>query len=297
MAPGRADPHAVEPARRCDAACLDAGARGEPVRCYAGRVRGWLAIVLLAGCGRIGFDPTEDAGAVALVHDEDGDLIDDDGDNCPFLANTDQADQDGDRVGDACDREPANARQHLTYFNALRPSDPALTVTGFGTWTRGPDGYLFDGDPPQGRNGQLTANVPVTDAEIWLGATIRSRVATAPGWQVAIALVDQTANNPYYYGQLYDDASNRVLSVSEWTGSNYFDRGNQALASGVHPGEVDLLLAVRTQPLQIDVIGGWPGERYQTAAVAPNYASADRIVIPIEGLVLELHYLAIVTTN
>lgn len=260
-------------------------------------MRTWLAIAMLAGCGRIGFDAPADAANVALEHDEDGDGIADAVDNCPFLANADQANRDTDPLGDACDREPTNPRQRLAYFNPLRATDPDLEITGLGTWTRGVDGFQFDGGGSPAGNGQLTARVPVTDAEIWIGATIVSRRAQAASAQLAIALVDRDAANPFYYGQLYDDSTGMVCSVSEWTGSAYVGRGTQALASPLHPGEVELMLAVRTAPLQIDVRGGWPGELYMTAALAPNYAGADRIAITTEGLVLELRYLAVVATN
>ncbi len=40
---------------------------------------------------------------VAALNDFDGDGVPDDLDNCPFIANANQADADGDEVGDACD--------------------------------------------------------------------------------------------------------------------------------------------------------------------------------------------------
>ncbi len=64
----------------------------------------YVDVVAIAGAGTY---------ALAARLDGDGDLADDSQDNCPAVANSDQADGDRDGVGDACDRfpdDPANDR-------------------------------------------------------------------------------------------------------------------------------------------------------------------------------------------
>jgi hypothetical protein len=55
------------------------------------------------GGGGGGNGPDADPGL-----DEDGDHVDDIRDNCPHIANADQADGDGDHFGDVCDCDPAD---------------------------------------------------------------------------------------------------------------------------------------------------------------------------------------------
>lgn len=100
-------------------------------------------VALLGACGRLGFETAGDGrgsdgpgdmpidGTVpvctTVVHDEDGDGIDDVCDVCPHVADATQGDVDGDRVGDVCDPEPAIARQRIVVFDPFTSLAPAWT--------------------------------------------------------------------------------------------------------------------------------------------------------------------------
>lgn len=82
--------------------------------------------------------------------DDDGDLVSDTLDNCPMLANPDQADFEGDGVGDACDLDDDGDGMPDTYelANGLNPRnsfdrDADLDRDGFSNLQE----YLFGSDP------------------------------------------------------------------------------------------------------------------------------------------------------
>lgn len=105
---------------------------------------GWLmALAASAGC----YDPSTaapcpsgdpsslcdsgtDAAPPPALPDEDSDGTADATDNCPHVINPGQTDADRDRVGDACDPDPAAANE-ISFFESFRAPDPRWEGTGW----------------------------------------------------------------------------------------------------------------------------------------------------------------------
>jgi hypothetical protein len=75
----------------------------------------------------------ESAPVVQAAHDSDDDGIPDHIDNCPFIANSDQLDTDGDGIGDDCDLQKCNDPSQCTFpvnnFKCRRASTPQGAAT------------------------------------------------------------------------------------------------------------------------------------------------------------------------
>ena len=274
-------------------------------------MRAGLAVLVLAGCGRIGFGPvggavaTGDAPGDASVdaphgssgHDEDGDGIADAVDDCPQLADPAQLDSDGDGVGDACDPEPTIARQHIVLFDALLDGAVAGYMQLDGTWTETGDALQVDARTVYG---EIARAVDLNDGVAEIGVDITATAAMQKH-QIALAVKNSTTNttDPYDYVEVYDPAPGNgsgYVAVSQFDGTGYISPAKESLASGVHTGSVVVRFTAVAGPT-VSVHAAWPGEPYDTSTVAVPYSGGSFLDIGIEGLAIELRYVFVIATT
>jgi hypothetical protein len=246
---------------------------------------------MVAGCGRLGFDPPADPSA----HDEDGDGVPDLVDDCPFVANPDQLDTDGDGVGDACDPEPMIPRQSLALFAPMTapPSATLVAKTTAGTWTPLADSWQFDGPA----SGGLVAKLPLADSDIWLGLNI-DEVFGFPR-QAAVNLVEPVVT-PFYYADCYDAGGNPAMGINYANGTSFQTLQSSRLANGIHAGPLLYHVAVRTAATGTAAFTStleWPQEPYTATAPTPSYTGRTQFVLSTQNLSFTVKWIAVVTTN
>jgi hypothetical protein len=256
------------------------------------RVVGVLA-VFACGC-RFAFDDvTTDAATdtrgidVLLGHDEDGDGVIDSADFCPHIADTLNVDSDGDGVGDVCDREPALARQQWKLFAPMtEPTLPSFSATA-GAWTMNADDWHYvDGG---GSQVQLLRDGGVLgDVDAWVGIDVEA-LGTG-GIQAAIIL--NGTNVPYWYGELYGDASSARISISEFTGSTYTARTQTPAGLAFPLGPNDLYLSATvggSHTLQVGTL--------MTTFATPAHTGQRFLIFAFGHHSGRVRYLAIITSQ
>jgi|GEM_PF-4382097 len=137
------------------------------------------------------------------VADSDGDGVADGSDNCPLVANSDQADIDGDQIGDACD--PQDNRP--TSINVVKEANPS-DGTDFSFTSNLPGGSSFSLDDDDGSDPTLP------EARLFDLLTAGSYTITegiTAGW----ALNDITCTGEVSYTP---DLPNRSVTVNLATG-------------------------------------------------------------------------------
>jgi hypothetical protein len=250
-----------------------------------------LACSALAACGRIDFDPRdanvhEDA-AIASGHDEDRDSIDDSLDPCPHDP-TPTADGDGDGVGDACDPNPTLGTEHWIVFATMEPGN--IGFDSIGDTTQEADALHFAGDSLD-----LHVTRALGTVRIQVGFEIRALFGVAQH-QVAFG-IDRDGAEPYYFTELNENAPLQDFAVISYDAANLYQFLDSTPTLGMHAGRGFVRAdAIATGAPELRGQGGWLGELYSAVAPTPAYAGGTAIRMGVNGLDIDLEYLAIIAT-
>jgi hypothetical protein len=253
----------------------------------------WL--LLLAACGRVGFDARGDARADApgTTHDEDGDGVPDAIDTCPVVV-APQLDSDGDGVGDACDPDPAVARQHLLLFATMQPGDQPFSFSSPADFTQLADAVALDG------NGGLGMSAPTAafpSVRVQVGVTIRD-VVGGEGVQHQVALQAYDPNVPAHdfveINETLPSYSN--AQISYYDGLLYHQQSAQGLPMHVHTGDFTIEATAAAGGL-LALDAGWPDETYELTEpdASITFAGGTTIEVDVTNLVADVRYVWAIT--
>jgi hypothetical protein len=124
-------------------------------------------------------------GTVLANHDEDSDGKDDNIDVCPNVADSEQADSDGDGVGDDCDPFPGQGGDRRYYFSTLQGFADWNVVVG--DWTQAVDAVRVT---ERSGNQLAVLNRPPVDNPTVI-AVIEQPTSSASGVDYGVMLVTQ----------------------------------------------------------------------------------------------------------
>ncbi len=257
--------------------------------------------VLIAGC-RLHFDeissdaidPNDTNDATLAGHDEDGDGIDDAIDNCPHVANVDQANGDGDGVGDICDPYPTQPTETIVLF------DPFTSIES-GWMNLGGMQAMSDGESigADARNGSLRYArpfVPAFDVIELAGAV----GAAGPGGplQIALSLREQTDSQSYYC-ELYQNAGNGSKLGLTYTvdGDDFLPEAERVLADPIANGP--FMLRMTHAPPRVGCDARWGSERPLLDAAIPGNGEIVPTSLALHTFTLDVtwHYFIHIHTS
>jgi hypothetical protein len=268
----------------------------------------WVAVT---ACGRLRFDAVAlvgdggpgDAGGSAsgdgpmpdafacvgtTLHDEDGDGIVDDCDVCPHIADPAQTDTDGDRVGDACDPEPTNPRQHIVFFDPFVTIDSSWTNLGA---TQASDEIILDARG--GISVELYRPLTATTELFMIGATTGNGDVTTHH----ISLVTSPMTPAGMYCEMYDDGSTTTTQFT-WTfnGTTYSHAGQAGwgttrLANGLGT------FTYNYSPTTVGCSSTWDGVMRSGTGATPTGISPDYFHLYAENLLVNVQWFIQIETN
>ena len=199
-------------------------------------------------------------------------------------------DSDGDGIGDDCDPEPTNPRQHLALFATMQPGDqPFVAASNGAPWTQQADSLHFDGAAYAG----LTLTLSAQNVVYELGGDITAVLGGASA-QHQLAVVETTDTPPEDFTELNEIAGFSRASVTRFDGTTYSSAAYMDLAAGVHTGAV-IVRGTELIGTSVRIDAGWPGEMYNATDTTPLYQGGVVFLINDNNLALDIRYVVVIT--
>lgn len=251
------------------------------------------AWIVVAGCGRIDFasqsaPPIDAIAAVDAVtgHDEDGDGIPDVIDPCPHIAG-DTADADGDGVGDACDPNPSTPTESWIAFYTMQPGDqPFDDISAF---TQKADSLHLAGSVSPLRITRSLGSIRFD-----LGYDINALFGT--GQHQVAAGIDNAATAEYYFGEINQQMAGNDVAIVSYDITNGYKLLGSMTFPGMHPGSGSFRLDASAMNGH-KLVTGWVGEPYTATAPTPAFSGGGDIRIALNGLDMDVRYVALIATQ
>jgi hypothetical protein len=256
-------------------------------RTYERLVRMTRVLMVVSGCGRLGFESIDGGGArdarpcpTPVGHDEDHDGIDDACDGCPHVVDPAQIDSDGDGVDDVCDPSPLVPGQHIAFFDPFIGPRAEWRIRGV-TPVYGGDSLVVDT-----RTSAILAEVAVVPAKDYfeLGGSIGQTTM-----DVQVTLYVSSAGPGTYYCEVVDFGGGDVHFDRAYTvdGSSYFTGVIFQMQSPLANGR--LTLSMNHLPPNMTCATSWPPGGTATESI-PGGIPADVVGLLAQHCVLELDY-------
>lgn len=252
----------------------------------------WTALLLLASCGRVGFDGSGDARDDSSMpcreplsgRDEDGDMVDNSCDGCPHVADASQLDGDGDGVGDVCDPAPSTGGQRIVFFDPFDAPrsewmDPASMVLA--------DGALV----VDARNSAIDYELLVTPMDDTV--ILRGVIDSAAGFPEQVTITVVTATAFLHYCELYKNGPTIKFGLVQSTAIGFTTHDSIDLPPPLAPGELDLTL-VHTPP-QVSCVR--PAARTLNGTLLPGGGTPANFRVRATALAVRFTSLTVIRTE